>query len=98
MIRQGKQGFKVVLSNAPEIKGHFVLVFIRHLKIYMYGKENGLKMWNGMKTHLWRKTFKDLHGIQQRQKKKKDSSLSQASEKISTWNHRPGTVFLMNQT
>lgn len=44
MIRQGKQGFKVVLSNAPEIKGHFVLVFIRHLKIYMYGKENGLKM------------------------------------------------------
>lgn len=51
-----------------------------------------------MKTHLWRKTFKDLHGIQQRQKKKKDSSLSQASEKIRTWNHRPGTVFLMNQT
>lgn len=44
MIRQGKQGFKVVLSNAPEIKGHFVLVFIRHLKIYVYGKENGLKI------------------------------------------------------
>lgn len=33
MIRKGKQGFKVVLSNALKIKGDFVLVFTKYLKV-----------------------------------------------------------------
>lgn len=42
MIRKGKQGFKVVLSNALKIKGDFVLVFTKYLKVDVYRKENGL--------------------------------------------------------